>query len=129
MLQDLIPRQLGVEAHPHALWTLRKNRGFSSQTARFVSDHLNEAQRLAWRQTRWPKRLGQARQKKALLLCGEAASVAQGGSVSSPWAPQGQQPAVPTSGTRKVYQVFGLIASFSGRVFSKAHAGRFHAAS
>jgi hypothetical protein len=36
---------------------------------------------------------------------------------------------VPTSGKRKAYKVFGLIDSFSGRFFSKAHAGRFNAES
>ena len=55
MIQDLIQRQFGVEYHPHYLCTLLKNMGFSYQKARVVSDHLNEAKRLAWRQTRWPK--------------------------------------------------------------------------
>jgi transposase len=102
--------------------------GFSYQKARFVSDHLTEAKRLEWRQTRWPKILRQARQKKALLLFGDEARFAQWGSLSYPWAPQGQQPEVPTSGKRKAYKVFGLIASFSGRFFYKAHAGRFNSA-
>src|SRR5215475_83354 len=55
MIQDLIQRQFGVEYHPHYLCTLLQNMGFSYQKARFVSDHRNEATRLAWRQTRWPK--------------------------------------------------------------------------
>jgi transposase len=129
MIQDLIQRQFGVEYHPHYLCTLLKNMGFSHQKARFVSDHLNEAKRLEWRQTRWPKILRQARQKKALLLFGDEASLAQWGSLSYPWAPKGQQPEVPTSGKRKAYKVFGLIDSFSGRFFYKAHAGRFNSAS
>jgi transposase len=129
MIQDLIQRQFGVEYHPHYLCTLLKNMGFSSQKARFVSDHLNEAKRLEWRQTRWPKSLRQARQKKALLLFGDEASFAQWGSLSYTWAPKGQQPEVPTSGKRKAYRVFGLIDYFSGRFFYKAHAGRFNSAS
>jgi transposase len=129
MIQDLIQRQFGVEYHPHYLCTLLKNMGFSSQKARFVSDHLNEAKRLEWRQTRWPKILRQARQKKALLLFGDEASFAQWGSLSYTWAPKGQQPEVPTSGKRKAYKVFGLIDYFSGRFFYKAHAGRFNSAS
>jgi transposase len=129
MIQDLIQRQFGVEYHPHSLCPLLKNMGFSSQKARLVSDQLNEAKRLAGRQTRWPKILRQARQKKALLLFGDEASFAQWGSFSSPWAPQGQQPAVPTSGKRKAYKVFGLIDAFSGRFFSKAQAGRVNSAS
>jgi transposase len=129
MIQDLIQRQFGVEYHPHYLCTLLKNMGFSYQKARFVSAHLNEAKRLEWRQTRWPKILRQARQKKALLLFGDEASFAQWGSLSYTWAPKGQQPEVPTSGKRKAYKVFGLIDYFSGRFFYKAHAGRFNSAS
>src|SRR5919205_3723092 len=129
MIQDLIQRHFGVEYHPHYIATLLRNMGFSYQKARFVSDHLNEAKRLEWRQTRWPKILRQAKQRKALLLFGDEASFAQWGSLSYTWAPKGQQPEVPTSGKRKGYKVFGLIDYFSGRLFYKAHAGRFNSAS
>jgi transposase len=129
MIQDLIQRRFGVEYHPHYLCTLLKNMGFSYQKARFVSDHLNEAKRLEWRQTRWPQILRQARKQKALLLFGDEASFAQWGSLSYTWAPRGQQPEVPTSGKRKAYKVFGLIDYFSGRFFYKAHAGRFNSES
>jgi transposase len=129
MIQDLTWRHFGVVYHPHSLATLRKNMGFSYQKARFVSDHLSEAKRLAWRQTRWPKILRQAKQRKALLLFGDEASFAQWGSLSYTWAPQGHQPEVPTSGKRKAYKVFGLIDYFSGRFFYKAHAGRFNSQS
>jgi transposase len=129
MIQDLIQRHFGVAYHPLSIATLLKNLGFSYQKARFVSDHLNEAKRLEWRHTRWPKILRQAKQRKALLLFGDEASCAQWGSLSYTWAPKGQQPEVPTSGKRKAYKVFGLIDSFSGRFFYKAHAGRFHSES
>jgi transposase len=129
MIQDLISRRFGVEYHPHSICTLMHNLGFSSQKARVVSDHLSEAKRLAWRQTRWPRILQQARQRKALLLCGDAASFAQWGSLSYTWAPKGQQPEVLTSGKRKAYKVFGLMDYFSGRFFSKAHTGRFNSES
>jgi transposase len=46
MIQDLIQARFGVAYHPHYLATLLHNLGFSSQKARFVSDHLNEAKRL-----------------------------------------------------------------------------------
>jgi DDE superfamily endonuclease len=105
------------------------NLGFSYPKARFVSDHLNEAKRLEWRRTRWPRIVQHARQRQALLLFGDEASFAQWGSLSYTWAPQGEPPEVPTSGTRKGYKVFGLIDSFSGRLFSKGHEGRFHAES
>jgi transposase len=66
MIQDLIQRHFGVAYHPHSIATLLSNRGFSYQKARFVSAHLTEAKRLEWRQTRWPKILRQAKQRKAL---------------------------------------------------------------
>jgi len=129
MIQDLIERRFGVTYHPHYIATLLGNLGFSYQKARFVSDHLNEAKRLAWRQREWPRIVRQARQRKALLLFGDEASFAQWGSLSYTWAPKGQQPEVPTSGKRKGYKVFGLIDYFSGRFFYKAHAGRFNSES
>src|SRR5215470_18062577 len=89
MIQDLIQRHFGVVYHPHYIATLLKNMGFSYQKARFVSDHLSEAKRLEWRQTRWPKILYQAKQRKALLLFGDEASFAQWGSLSYTWAPKG----------------------------------------
>jgi transposase len=129
MIQDFIQRRFGVEYHPHYICTLLHNLGFSYQKARFVSDHLSEAKRLEWRQTRWPRILRQARQRKALLLFGDEASFAQWGSLSYTWAPKGQQPEVPTSGKRKAYKVFGLIDYFSGRFFYKTHTGRFNSES
>ena len=129
MIQDLIQSRFGVSYHPHYVATLLHNLGFSYQKARFVSDHLNEAKRLAWRQREWPRILRQARQRKALLLFGDEASFAPWGSLSYTWAPTGQQPEVPTSGKRKGYKVFGLIDYFSGRFFYKAHAGRFNSES
>src|SRR5262249_7416248 len=119
MIQDLIQTRFGVSYHPHDLATLLHNLGFSYQKARFVSAHLNEAKRLEWRQTTWPRIVRQARQRKALLLFGDEASFAQWGSLSYSWAPRGQQPEVPTSGTRKAYKVFGLIDDFSWRFFFK----------
>ena len=129
MIQDLIQREFGVEYNPHYLSTLLKNMGFSYQKARFVSDHLNEAKRLDWRQTQWPKILRQARRKKALLLFGDEASFAQWGSLSYTWAPKGQQPEVPTSGKRKGYKIFGLVDYFSGQFFYKSQTGRFNSES
>jgi transposase len=129
MIQNLIQRHFGVVYHPHYIAILLKNMGFSYQKARFVSDHLSEAKRLAWRQTRWPKILRQAKQRKALLLFGDEASFAQWGSLSYTWALRGQQPEVPTSGKRKAYKVFGLIDYFSGQFFYKAHTGRFNSES
>ena len=89
IIQDRIHRHFGVEYHPHYICTLLDNLGFSYQKARFVSAHLDEATRLAWRQTTWPKVLRKARQRKALLLFGDEASFAQWGSLSYTWAPKG----------------------------------------
>lgn len=129
MLQDLVQSRFGVSYHPHYLATLLHNLGFSYQKARFVSDHLNEAKRLEWRRTKWPKIVQHARQRKALLLFGDEASFAQWGSLSYTWAPTGEQPEVPTSGKRKGYKVFGLIDYFSGRFFYKGHEGRLNSES
>jgi transposase len=129
MIQDLIQRRFGVEYHPHYICTLLHNLGFSYQKARFVAAHLDEATRLVWCQKTWPKVLRQARRRKALLLFGDEASFAQWGALSYTWARRGHQPAVPTSGKRKAYKVFGLIDYFSGRLFYKAHTGRFNSES
>jgi transposase len=129
MIQDLIQSRFGVSYHPHYLATLLHNLGFSYQRASFVSAHLNEAKRLAWCRGKWPRILRQARQRKALLLFGDEASFAQGGSLSSTWAPTGEPPAVPTRGKWKGYKVFGLIDSFSGQLFYKTHEGRLNSAS
>jgi transposase len=129
LIQDLIYCRFGVSYPPPSLATLLHHLGFSSPQARLVSDHLHAAQRLAWRRTRWPRMVQHARQRTALRLCGDAASCAQGGSLSYPWAPTGEHPAVPTSGTRQGYTVLGRIDSCSGRVCYTGHAGRLHAES
>jgi transposase len=126
MIQDLIQRPFGIAYHPHYICTLLHNRGFSSQKARLVSAHLDEAKRLEWRYQTWPTGRRKARQRKALSLFGDEASFAQWGSLSYPWAPKGHQPAGPTSGIRKAYKVCGLIDDFAGRCFSQAQTGRFN---
>lgn len=129
MIQDLIQERFGVSYHPHYLATLLHNLGFSSQKARFVSDHLNEAKRLEWHRTKWPAILRYAKKRKALLLFGDEASFAQWGSLSYTWAPKGEQPEAPTSGKRKGYKSFGLIDYFSGQFFYKSQTGRFNSES
>ena len=129
MIQDLVWRHLGVEYNPHYLCTLLKTMGFSYQKARVVSDHLNEAKRLEWRQTRWSKMLQQARQQKAFLLFGDEASFAQWGSLSYTWALKGQQPEVPTRGKRKGDKSFGLIDYFCGQCFYPSQTGRLNSES
>lgn len=105
------------------------NLGFSLQKARFVSDHLAAAKRLAWLAEKWPS-IGRAAQRgQGLILCEDEASFAQWGSLRAPWARRGHQPEVPTSGKRKGYQVFGAIEYFSGRLFSQGIEGRVHSAS
>jgi transposase len=81
MLQDLIQRQCGAEYHPHYICALLHTRGFSYPKARCVSDHLDEAKRLEWRQRTWPTVLRRARQRQALLLFGDEDSLAQWGSL------------------------------------------------
>ena len=123
-MHDLIQRQCGMAYHPHAICTLLPNLGFSSQQARSVPEHLDEAKRLAWCHQTWRPVRRRARQRKALRRFGDEASCAPWGSLRYPWARRGHQPDVPTSGIRKAYKVFGLLDSFAGRLFSKAHTGR-----
>jgi transposase len=54
MIQELIQREFGVLYNAHYVCELLKNLGFSFQKARFISDHLDEAQRLVWLTQSWP---------------------------------------------------------------------------
>ena len=125
LIRVMIWREFGVLYNRHYVCTLLHNLGFSFQKARFVSDHLDAAKRLAWLQDEWPRILRQAKRRKALILFEDEASFAQWGSLSYTWARRGQQPEVPTSGKRKGYKVFGVIEYFSGRLFYQGIEGRF----
>ena len=122
----LIWREFGVLSNRHYGCTLLHNLGFSFQKARFVSDHLDAAKRLAWRQDQWPAIVWAAKRCKGLILCEDQASLAQWDSLSYTWVRPGRQPEVPTSGKRKGYKVFGAIEDFSGRLFYQGIEGRFN---
>jgi transposase len=126
LLRVLIWREFGVLYNCQYVCTLLHNLGFSFQKARFVSDHLDAAKRLAWLQDKWPAILRAAKRCKGLILFEDEASFAQWGSLSYTWARRGQQPEVPTSGKRKGYKVFGAIEYFSGRLFYQGIEGRFN---
>ena len=117
LIRVLIWREFGVLYNRHYVCTLLHNLGFSFQKARFVSDHLDAAKRLAWLEQKWPTIVRAAKRRQGLILFEDAVSFAQWGSLSYTWARRGQQPEVPTSGKRKGYKVFGAIAYFSGRLF------------
>ena len=89
--------------------------GCSLHKARFVSEHLDTAQRLAWLTEPWPTIFRAAKRCTGLLVFAEEASVAQWGSVSYPWARRGRQPEVPTSGKRQGDKGCGAMAYVSGR--------------
>jgi transposase len=125
----LLWREFGVLYNRHDVCTLLGNLGFSFQKARFVSDHLDAAKRLAWLQHKWPALLRTAKRCTGLILFADEASFAQWGSLSYTWARRGHQPAVPTSGKRKGSKVFGAIEYFSGRLFHQGMEGRLHSAS
>ena len=126
LIRVLIWREFGVLFNRHYVCTLLHNMGFSFQKARFVSDHLDAAKRLAWLQDKWPAILRAAKRCKGMILFEDEASFAQWGSLSYTWARRGHQPEVPTSGKRKGYKVFGAIEYFSGRLFSQGLEGRFN---
>jgi transposase len=129
LIRVLIWREFGVLYNRQYVCTLLHNLGFSFQKARFVSDHLNAATRLAWLEQKWPTIVRAATRRKGLILFEDEASFAQWGSLSYTWARRGRQPEVPTSGTRKGYKVFGAIEYFSGRLFYQGIEGRFNSES
>jgi transposase len=128
MIQRLIFERFGVYYNVFYIAQLLKNLGFSYQKAAFVSDHLDEDKRKAWRTTTWPQMLRRAQERQALLLFGDEASFPQWGTLTYTWARRGQQPQVKTSGKRKGYKVFGLIEYFTGRFFYQGQEGRLNSA-
>jgi transposase len=129
LIRVLIWREFGVLYNRQYVCTLLHNWGFSFQKARFVSDHLDAARRLAWLEQKWPTIVRAAKRRQGLLLFEDEASFAQWGSLSYTWARRGRQPEVPTSGKRKGYKVFGAIEYFSGRLFYLGIEGRFNSES
>jgi transposase len=125
LIRVLIWREFGVLYNRQYVCTLLHNLGFSFQKARFVSDHLNTATRLAWLEQKWPTIVRAATRRRGLILFEDEASFAQWGSLSYTWARRGRQPEVPTSGKRKGYKVFGAIEYVSGRLFYQGVEGRF----
>src|SRR5215468_8528222 len=128
-IRVLIWREFGVLYNRHYVCTLLHNLGFSFQKARFVSDHLDAAKRLAWLEQKWPTIVRAAKRRQGLILFEDEASFAQWGSLSYTWARRGRQPEVPTSGKRKGYKVFGAIEYFSGCLFYQGIEGRFNSES
>jgi transposase len=129
LIRVLIWREFGVLYNRHYVCTVLSNLGFSFQKARFVSDHLDAAKRLAWLEEKWPAICRAAKRCHGLILFEDEASFAQWGSLSYTWARRGHQPEVPTSGKRKGYKVFGAIEYFSGRLFFQGIEGRFNSVS
>lgn len=126
MIQQLIWQEFGVLYNVHYVCELLKNLGFSFQKARFLSDHLDAAKRLAWMTMEWPKIRAQAEKASAPILFGDETSFAQWGSLGYTWAPKGEQPTVRTSGKRRAYKVFGLIDFFTGQLFWQGIQGKFN---
>lgn len=129
LIQELIRREFHVLYNRYYLCELLRHLGFSYQKAKFVSDHLDEAKRHAWRTQEFPQILKEAQARGAWLLFGDEASFPQWGSLSYTWARRGQTPEVKTSGKRKAYKVFGLIEFFSGRLFHGGIEGKFNSES
>jgi transposase len=129
LIRVLIWREFGVLYNRQYVCTLLHNLGFSFQKARFVSDHLDAAKRLAWLAEKWPTIIRAAKRRGGLILFEDEASFAQWGSLSDTWSRRGQQPEVPTSGKRKGDKVFGAMEYFSGRLFYQGIEGRFNSES
>ena len=130
LVQELIRREFdGVVYNRMYVCELLRNLGYSFQKAKYVSDHLDEAQRTAWKRQHWPTILKSATARRAMILFGDEASFPQWGSLSYTWARLGEQPKVKTSGKRKAYKTFGFIDYFSGRFFHHSITGKFSAQS
>lgn len=127
MIQQVIDDEFGVLSNVHYLAELLGNLGFSFQKARLVSDHVDEAKRLAWLKDTWPTFLAQVKAAKGLLLFGDEASFAQWGSLGYTWAPIGHQPLIKTTGKRQAYKVFGFIEFLTGRLFYRGVEGKLNA--
>ena len=128
MMQQLIYERFGVYYNVFYIAQLLKNFGFSYQKAAFVSDHLAEAKRKAWRTTTWPQRLRLAKARKALRLLGDEASFPPWGTLTYTWARRGQQPKGRPCGKRQGDKVFGVLASFTGRLCYQGQEGRLNSA-
>jgi transposase len=129
LIRVLIWREFGVLYNRQYVCPLLHNLGFSFQKARFMSDHLDAATRLAWLEQKWPTIVRAATRRQGLILFEDEASFAQWGSLSYTWARRGRQPEVPTRGKRKGYKVFGAIEYFSGRLFYRGIEDRFNSES
>lgn len=126
LIQELIRAKFHVLYNRNYVCELMHNLGYSFQKAQFVSDHLDEARRHAWRTQEWRLILKAAQQCGALILFGDEVSFPQWGSLSYTWARVGHTPKIKTSGKRKGYKVFGLIEYFSGRLFHQGIEGKFN---
>jgi len=125
----LIWREFGVLYNRHDVYTLRHNLGFSFPKARFVSEHLDEAKRQAWRRDTWPAILRAAKRRTGMILFEEEASFAPWGSLGYTWAMRGRQPDVPTRGKRKGDKVYGAMEYVTGRLFYQGIEERFNSES
>jgi DDE superfamily endonuclease/Winged helix-turn helix len=128
MIQKLMYDRFGVFSNVFSIAQVLKNLGLSWQKAAGISAHLDAEKRQAWRTTTGPQLLRRAQERKALLLCGDAASLPPWGTLTYPWARRGQHPTVQTSGKRQGSTVCGLLASCQGRFFYHGQEGRRHAA-
>ena len=126
LIQAWIRREFGVLYSRFYLGELLCNLGYSYQTARFVSAHVDEARRHAWLTQEWSQILQAAKQRQGLILFEDEASFPQWGSLSDTWAKRGQTPQIKTSGRRKGDKVFGMIEFFSGRLFYQGIEGKFN---
>ena len=128
LVQELIRREFGGIVYNRTyVCALLQQLGYSFQKAKFVSNHLDEAARTAWKRETWPGILKTATERGALLLFGDEASFPQWGTLSYTWARRGEQPQVRTAGKRKAYKTFGLIDYFTGRFFHASITGKFNA--
>src|SRR5512145_1560173 len=95
LIRVLIWREFGVLFHRQYVCTLLHNLGVSLHKARFMSDHLDAATRLAWLEQKWPTIVRAATRRQGLILFEDEASFAPWGALRDTWARRGRPPEVP----------------------------------
>ena len=80
LIQELIRREFHVLFNRYYVCELLRNLGYSFQKAQFVSDHLDEERRRAWRTQEWPHLLCEA-QRRGRWCCSATKPVSRSGAV------------------------------------------------
>jgi hypothetical protein len=119
LIADLIQEQFQVRYHPRYIPHVLDHLGLSDQKAKFRAAGADAEAALLGLEETWPEIIRMAQAKRALVLFGDEARLAQWGTLGYTWDLKGCQPIVTTSGIRKAYRVFGVLDCFGGRFYRR----------